>query len=212
MPGLAASPLVFQRIKLSNTDFKIVLLEWQMPLSIDESLIDYAARMAEKVIDKNAVLIGVSFGGILVQEMAQFCNPQKTIIISSVKSRDELSVLMRWVSNFKIYNVLPYSLASHLQLIRKLPFGVYFKKRIALYEKFLSVNDKLYLKWAVKNLVEWQRKKPDSNIIHIHGTADGVFPVANIKNYIAVKSGSHIMVLNKYKWLNENLTQIIKNE
>lgn len=212
MPGLAASPLIFQKLKLSESQFKTVLLEWQLPLSLDESLSAYAKRMALKVTAKNAVLVGVSFGGILVQEMAQFCEPQKTIIISSVKCRAELPVRMHWVADLKIYNALPYSLASHLQLLKKMSFGDYFKKRVELYEKFLSVNDKLYLKWAVKNVVQWERKSIDTSVIHIHGTADEIFPTVNLKGFIAVEGGSHIMILNKYKWLNENLPQIIKNE
>jgi thioesterase domain-containing protein len=37
----------------------------------DESLDEYAKRIAEKIKLENPVLIGVSFGGILVQEMAK---------------------------------------------------------------------------------------------------------------------------------------------
>lgn len=212
MPGLAASPLIFQKLNLSKNLFKTVYLEWHLPLSLEESLQEYAKRMALKVTDKNAILIGVSFGGILVQEMVKFCNPQKTIIISSVKSRLELPARMHWVADLKIYNALPYSLASHLQLLKKLPFGDYFKKRVGLYEKFLSVNDKLYLKWAIKNVVQWERTEVDASVIHIHGTADEVFPISNLSGFIPVEGGTHIMILNKYKWLNENLPKIIENE
>jgi esterase/lipase len=46
---------------------------------------DYAKRIAKKIKRENPVLIGVSFGGILVQEMAKHINTRKVIIISSVK-------------------------------------------------------------------------------------------------------------------------------
>ena len=37
-----------------------------------ESLASYAKRMSQRVEHKNPVLLGVSFGGILVQEMAKY--------------------------------------------------------------------------------------------------------------------------------------------
>ena len=76
MPGMAASPLIFERIKLDETIFETHLLDWFMPEKT-QSLHDYAKQMALKVKHENAVLIGVSFGGILVQEMAQFLKLRK---------------------------------------------------------------------------------------------------------------------------------------
>ena len=46
-------------------------------------------------------------------------------------------------------------------------------------------------------------------IIHIHGDNDAVFPIKNIANCIAIKGGTHIMIISKYKWFNENLPRII---
>ena len=71
MPGLAASPTIFERIQLPNDQFEIHLLEWFVPKE-KQTLGDYAKKMAEQVHHKNIILVGVSFGGILVQEMKQF--------------------------------------------------------------------------------------------------------------------------------------------
>ena len=90
MPGLAASPTIFENIKLSEEEFEIVLLEWFIPLD-KESLEDYALRMTKNIKHDNPVLIGVSFGGILVQEMSKLIKVRKTIIISSVKSNKDFS-------------------------------------------------------------------------------------------------------------------------
>ncbi len=104
MPGLAASSTIFERIALSTDTFEIILLEWILPES-KESLKHYAQRMAEKVTHKNAVLIGVSFGGVLVQEMAQFLTLRKLIIISSVKSNVELPLRMKIAKTTKAYKL-----------------------------------------------------------------------------------------------------------
>ena len=56
----------------------------------NEALEDYALRMTQYIVHENAVLLGVSFGGVLVQEMSKHIKVRKLIIVSSVKSASEL--------------------------------------------------------------------------------------------------------------------------
>ena len=65
------------------------------------------------------------------------------------------------------------------------------------------------LDWAVEKIILWERTVADENVIHIHGDEDDVFPIKNIQHCIVVKGGTHVMILAKYKWLNENLPKII---
>lgn len=208
MPGLAANSSIFERITLDETVYEIVLLEWEIPLD-KESLQDYAKRMATKVTNPNPILIGVSFGGILVQEMAKFVEARKVIIISSVKSNLEFPTSMKLAKTTKAYKLIPMSLFKNVESLAKFSFGSKINQRIKLYEKFLSVRDIRYLDWAIEQVILWNRTIVDKNVIHIHGDADDVFPIKNIKNCIVVKGGTHIMILNKYKWFNENLPKII---
>ena len=60
-----------------------------------------------------------------------------------------------------------------------------------------------------KQVVSWNQQESDPNLIHIHGDKDLIFPIENITNPIVVKGGTHIMIINKYKWLNENLPKLI---
>ena len=208
MPGLAASSTIFERISLSPDVFEVVLLEWEIPLN-EETLTDYAKRLSEKIKHKNPVLIGVSFGGILVQEMAKFVDARKVIIISSVKSNLEFPLRMKIAKTTKAYKLIPMNLFLNVESLAKFSFGDKVNQRLKLYEKFLSVRDRRYLEWAVEKIILWDRTKVDLDVIHIHGDADEVFPIKNIKNCIVVKGGTHIMILNKFRWLNENLPKII---
>lgn len=208
MPGLAASTAIFERIKLPEANFEIHLLEWEIPLE-KESLLNYAKRIAEKIIHPNPVLIGVSFGGILVQEMARFITVRKVIIISSAKSNLEFPRRFKLGKKTKAYKLIPMSLLLNIENLAKFSFGDTINKRIKLYEKFLSVRDIRYLEWAVEQVILWDRTVVDENVIHIHGDADDIFPMKYITNCIVVKGGTHIMILSKYKWLNENLPNII---
>ena len=209
MPGMAASSTIFERIQLPEDLFEIHLLEWVIPLP-QESLKDYAKRMSATITEENVVLVGVSFGGVLVQEMAQFIAPKKVIIISSIKSNVELPTRMKIAKKTKLYKFLPTGLAKNIDTLAKYVFGKgIVKQRMDLYKKFMTRTEKEYLDWAIEQIVCWEREEADAAVVHIHGDADEVFPVKNIQNYINIKGGTHIMILSKYKWLNENLPQII---
>lgn len=208
MPGLAASSSIFERISLPVDFFEMILLEWELPLN-NESLSEYAERISNKVTHKNPVLIGVSFGGILVQEMTKFLEVRKVIIISSVKSNLEFPIAFKIAKTTKAYKLLPTNLISNIENLAKFSFGDKVKKRFELYKKFLSVRDKNYLDWAVEKIILWDRTEIVKNVIHIHGDTDEVFPIINIEKCIVVKGGTHIMILSKFKWFNANLPKII---
>ena len=212
MPGMAASSTIFERIHLPDAIFEMHLLEWEIP-NPGESLTAYAQRIAQKITHENPILIGVSFGGILVQEMKQFLHPKKVIIISSVKSNAEFPRRFKLAKTTKAYKLIPTTLFENIEMLIKFSFGSSIvKQRLALYEKFLAVRDKRYLDWAIEQIINWNRIEIDEEIIHIHGDADEVFPPKNIKNFISVKGGTHIMILSKYRWLNDNLPKILLEE
>jgi len=209
MPGLAASSSIFERIKLPEDQFETHLLEWFIPEK-NQSLTSYAEKMAQNIQHENCILIGVSFGGVLVQEMKQFVNPKKVVIISSVKSNVEFPKRFKIAKTTKAYKLMPTKLFENIELLTKFSLGSSIvKQRLALYEKFLAVRDKRYLDWAIEQIINWERTEIDNEIIHIHGDADEVFPPKYIKDFIPVKNGTHIMILSKYKWLNENLPKIL---
>jgi len=211
MPGLAASSTIFENIKLPKETFEIFYLEWFLPLK-KEKIEDYALRMTKEIKHKNPVLVGVSFGGIIVQEMALHIETRKVIIISSVKSNIELPLRLKIAKSTKVYKIIPTQLFSNVEVLAKYAFGENIvSRRLKLYEKYLQMRDKKYLDWAIENVILWRRTKSDENVIHIHGDSDAVFPIRHIKNSIVLKGATHILVIMKYKWLNENLPKLILN-
>ncbi len=208
MPGMAANPTIFEYIELPESQFEIHWLEWFIP-EHGESLSDYAKRMCAKVKHPNPVLLGVSFGGILVQEMSRHIPLRKLIVVSSVKTKNELPNRMKIARKTKAYKLVPTKLLGNVDLLAKYAFGDTVTKRVELYRKYLSVNNKQYLDWAIKQVVCWEQEEAIPDTIHIHGEKDLVFPHRHLENCITVKGGSHIMIINKYKWFNENLPRII---
>ncbi len=211
MPGMAANPSIFEHIKLSEEKYLTHLLEWQLPETSQESLSAYAKRMTAHIKHDKPILIGVSFGGILVQEMAKHIQVEKLIIISSIKSKYEMPRRLKLSRKLKLYKVIPMRVFEDVDKLAKYAFGETVKSRIDLYKRYLSMSDRRYLNWAVREMVCWDQTTPPDDIIHIHGDADRIFPCQYIKKHTTIKGGSHIMILTKFKWFNENLPRLIEN-
>lgn len=211
VPGMAADISIFEFIDLPKDKYQMHMIPWKIPKP-KEPIAAYAKRMTEVIKDDvPCVLIGVSFGGVVVQEMSKFLNVKKVIVISSVKSNQELPSRMVIARKTKAYKLLPTAVVSKIDNWEKLAFGDFAKKRAALYQKYLSVNDKTYLDWAIENILYWDQSIPLPGTVHIHGDKDIVFPITNIQNCIVVKGGTHVMIINRAKWFNKHLPEIIEN-
>ncbi|WP_024771181.1 alpha/beta hydrolase [Aquimarina macrocephali] len=210
VPGMAADVSIFEYIKLPKDKFVTQTLPWKIP-DKNESIENYAKRMCEEIEHKNCILIGVSFGGVMVQEMSRYLNLKKLIIISSVKNKFELPTRIKIARKTRAYKLLPTAIVSKIDNWEKLAFGDFAKKRAAMYQKYLSINDKRYLDWAIEKMVCWDQEKTPDELIHIHGDKDIVFPIANIKKCITVDGGTHVMIVNRAKWFNKHLPEIISD-
>lgn len=205
VPGLAASTKIFEYISLPKETFELHFLEWVLPLTRSESIESYAQRMCAKIIHKNPVLIGVSFGGVIVQEMSKLIHFKKVIIISSIKSRKELPKRLKLAQKTKVYKLFPSKAVQNIENYNPCLFNDFLKKRSELYKKYLSVRNAEYLEWAIHNVLNWQQKHELEYVLHIHGNKDQMFPIKHIKNSIEVDKGTHVMILNKAKTISKIL-------
>ncbi len=208
VPGMAAGSEIFRNIKLPE-NYEIHILEWLIPEK-DESLKAYAKRMLLGIKEKNPILVGISFGGVVVQEMSYFLKLKKLIIISSVKSRNELPRRMKLASLTKAYKLIPTSLVLSAEDLTKFSVGPKSKKRLAMYQEYLHVRNKQYLDWALEKMVTWDRKEKIKDIVHLHGEKDMVFPIKYIESCEVIKGGTHIMILNKGREISQKLLEIIE--
>ncbi|QCX00359.1 alpha/beta hydrolase [Aggregatimonas sangjinii] len=208
MPGMAANPSIFKNIDLPKAKFEQHLLQWSVPKK-GITLSEYALEMTTHVKHDNPVLLGVSFGGMLVQEMARHIKTRKVIVVSSVKHESELPKRMLFARYTKIHKLLPTGLVNNVELLAKYAFGETVTKRLELYEEYLSIRDKYYIDWSLDNIVNWKCRYCPDCLVHIHGEKDAVFPIGNIKDCIPVKNGTHTMIIHRAKWFNEHLPTII---
>lgn len=208
IPGMASNPLIFEHIKLDPTIFETHYLSWPT-VSKNMTLQQYVLLFKKKIHHNNPVLIGVSFGGIIVQELHNTIQASKTIIISSVRSPEQYPSLYNFARKTKIYKILPLNLLTKA-------FQYWLTKntsahKLDLYKRYLTVLDVNYLDWSIDKILNWQPKKELDHVLHIHGDRDELFPVENIKNAIILKGGTHAMIITKFKWFNKHLPSLITN-
>ncbi|MDA9668618.1 alpha/beta hydrolase [Flavobacteriaceae bacterium] len=207
MPGMAASPKIFEFISLPKP-FKIHLLSWIPPLK-NEPLTDYAIRMCERVTQINPILLGVSFGGVLVQEMSKYLPGCQVVIVSSIKSKDELPLSMKMAKKTNAHKLLPMQWINNLDNLSLFVFGEGIQRRLALYQKYLSERNPDYLSWAIDSLVNWDKTEVSKNIIHIHGEKDTVFPIKNLLHPFMKIKGGHAAIITQAHWFNKELSKIL---
>jgi esterase/lipase len=206
VPGLAAGPEIFENLSLSPELYDFYYLSWKKPLALEESISNYAMRMSEEIKHENPVLVGVSFGGIMVQEMSRFIDTKKVIIISSVKNTEELPKRFKIANFTKVYKLFPAKLVANFEDYAKYFLGKSLKKRAEIYKKYLSVRSSKYLHWSIYNVLNWkQTDDMNNNLVHIHGTKDKVFPLKRISNSIEIEGGTHVMILTKAKVITKHI-------
>lgn len=209
MPGLAAGPEIFEHLELSPEKYELHYLVWKKPLALEETIANYAMRMTDEIKHKNPVLIGVSFGGIMVQEISKLIETKKIIIISSIKTSKELPVRYKMAKFTKAYKLFPTGLVSNFEDYEKYFIGKSLKKRAEIYKKYISVSGKTYLNWSISNVLNWVQEKPPKNILHIHGTNDHIFPIKHINNAIEIVGGTHAMILTKAKQISKIIDETL---
>ena len=210
VPGLAADKEIFENISLPESLYTLHIISWLIPIK-KETMAQYAKRMAAFVTEKNAVLVGVSFGGVVAQEMNSFLKLKKLIIISSIKTKFELPTKFKIAKKIKFYKLIPTRLFLTSENLSKFAFGPTSRKRLKLYQDYLHIRDKRYLDWAIKNMLCWNQENPLPGVYHIHGDNDLVFPIKNIDNAIKIAGGSHIMLLTKGSLVSREIVNIISH-
>ncbi|GAK91169.1 conserved hyperthetical protein [Nonlabens ulvanivorans] len=133
---------------------------------------------------------------------------RKTIIISSAKSNREFPRRMHFSKATKLHKIVPTRLFEDMESLMKYSFGI-APKKLDLYKKYLSINDRRYLDWALDTIINWDQKEMPEDVIHIHGDKDPIFPIKYITKAMIVPGGTHIMIINRFRWFNDNLPQII---
>ncbi len=194
-PGLGADETIFRNLKLPGYNVKHI--RWIKPLN-DETPAEYARRLKYQ-IDPNtrAVLVGLSFGGMMAQEMAKIIDPALTIIVSSIKTKYERPIGMILAQRIRPHKYIPSILAIKFDFWHYWAFGKTTNMEKAFINKMAKGIHPDFTDWAADAAINWSNTEIVPNLVHIHGDDDNLFPHCYIRNFILVKGGTHFMVYNR---------------
>jgi len=199
IPGLGADERLFELLNLS--DCKCHYIRWTKPVA-DIGINEYLELLVQQLpaFESPPVLVGVSLGGIMAMEWRELYPVQKTILISSVKDRTEVPGYFSIFEKFRIHKAVHPSLLKKGNVLVK-PFisDTSNKKALELFNAMLHDANEDFIKWGLNAVMTWKKGKSDiSELIHIHGNADHIFPLRYIsKPDYVIEDGRHDMVLSK---------------
>lgn len=192
---MGADERAFSKLKVDG--YRLKVIQWLQPLP-KESIEAYAARMMEEVDEKNPILMGLSFGGMVCIEIAKQIDVKKIIIISSVKSYKELPVWMKTVAVLRLNKIVP--IRSNVKITHPIQnhfLGISTPEEKAIVAVSRNKHNKQYLEWAVDKVVNWRNNWQHPAIFHVHGDADKMFPVKRLQAAQIIKGGGHFMIMNR---------------
>lgn len=193
--GLGADERAFSKLNIEAYQLKVI--QWLQPLP-KETIEEYATRMRAEINEENPVLMGLSFGGMLCIEISKQIPVQKIIIISSVKSYQELPLWMKAVGHLKLNKIAPIRSNHKLSLSLQNHFlGITTKEEKEIVAVSRKKHNTKYVQWAVDKVVNWKNNWQHPAIFHIHGDKDRMFPVKRIKPTYTIKNGGHFMIMNR---------------
>jgi pimeloyl-ACP methyl ester carboxylesterase len=206
--GLGADERVYQQLNQFLVE-EIRPLKWIQPIK-KENLEDYLQRFKVQ-IDENQdfILIGVSFGGMIAVELNKYTSPQKTIIISSNATKDELPRSFFFLAKLNLIRFIPHRVLKPPMFLSYWLFGVKSKPNKHLLKSIIKDTDQVFLKWAIQQIVSWKNTIIPSNLSRIHGTNDRVLQMNKNKPTISVKGGGHFMVIENAEEIARHIEQII---
>ena len=201
--GLGADKRVFKYLSLKH---QFVPIEWIEPKG-SESIKQYSNRLSKVInIEEKFGILGVSFGGLIAVEISKVLNPEVTILISTVETKNDLRTIFKIVGSLGILKLLPAKFFDPPRFLAKWFFGT--KNNGKLLDEILNDTDLDFAKWAINELANWKNiNKVQNRVLKIGGTNDKLMPIGNQKSTIKILKGGHFMIIENAKEISKIINE-----
>lgn len=213
--GLGSDERIFSKLTWDQ-DIDIHYIQWLIPEK-DEQLVNYAGRMAKSIdTASDFILIGVSFGGIMAIEITKIIPVKKLILISSVETHHQIPTWMKLCGKLKLYTLIPTGVLHDIRPLKLFEpienyfLGAYTKDQKDLANEYRKNVNPHYLKWSIKQILNWKNEIAPKDVHHLHGTADRIFPIKNVTPTHTIDSGRHFMLYHKPEEVSIILKDLLK--
>jgi len=212
-PGQGSDARLFDSIQIDTALFKLEFIEYGTPEK-RMKMKEFACSLISEIDTLNPyILLGVSLGGMICVELNEILNPQKTIVISSAKNRNELPLRYRFQKAAPLYQLFPKrSLLAGAKMMQPLVEPDRNQNK-ETFKSMLNEKSAVYMKRTIHLLIKWERKENTKKVYHIHGNNDNTLPLKRIQNPdFIVENGSHMMTLTRGAEISRVLNCILSEE
>lgn len=209
IPGFGTDEKIFKNLAINNA--KLVYINWIDPL-YNESYPSYVQRMAAIIDEEEPIIIGVSFGGMVALEIARTRKVNQVILISSIKTTNELPAKWRLVGKLKLNKVLPIKHIQATKMFYALAnkrVGAFTEEEITFANHYRRTIKPGYLVWALHQILNWKNDYIPPNIVHIHGTDDLIFPIKTSHPTHIIQGGTHMIVMNRAEEVSAIINEVL---
>lgn len=183
------------------------VLEWIQPIR-GESVRDYARRISAPIPPGELIIGGVSFGGVIAQEIARQRPCLGVILVSSLRSPRELA------SVFQLGRRIPGSwlravgaLGALLPIVAKASHE--HPRRLCL--NMPASSDPVFLSWAMDVLARWDPPTVESTpLLRVHGTRDFLIRPGKAEIVQWIQGGGHLSNLTHAEDVNEAIAGFLR--
>lgn len=208
IPGQGADERLFDSLEING--FEKIVLKYPIP-NRKETLPQYAKRMTSQIDTNNSYsILGVSMGGMLAIEMSKFLNPQKIILISSIKSEAEMPFRYKLMRFLPFYKFFGGKFLKRMANFARPIFEPESKELNTTFKSMIDDKNPHFMKRSIGMIVHWKNQNYPSNILHIHGTKDGTLPFKKVNNVVEIKNGSHMIALTRATEVSEIINDFLK--
>lgn len=209
LPGLGADARVFRRLRLPGPHR---VLPWLPLASPTEPLTHYAARLAALVPERQPCwLVGVSFGGVVAQEIGRLRPLARVVLVSSLASPAELPGLLRLAGRWGLWRLVPFGLLARLPRLARWFFGTRGRQEFQLLSHILRATEPQFARWATGQLLSW-RGPGLPGAVRLHGTRDRLLPARGVRINYPLAGAGHFGIVSHARQVSAVLAQLASTQ
>lgn len=177
----------------------------------NETLQSYASRLIKKYqIEKEDILVGLSFGGLIVQQIAEILGCTFVILISSFRTKEDLKILLHKGLQLKLHRLMPEINTPFISelVANYLNSGSQLSKPVL--QSMIASTDMQLMKWSIEKIYE-QDTPLGQNIIryNVIGDRDRIVKLWKNEFTHVINNGSHFMVYDQANQITSAIQKIL---
>ena len=207
--GLGANQMAFSRIK-GSLDHDMNFVEW-IEVEDSDSLESYAHRIIESNnITSSDVLVGLSFGGLLAQQIASILGNAHIVLISSFRDKKDIKTLLRVLMETRAYKLIANIDLTYFSSVIRVFMSPSTAKGSGTLNRMIADTDLKFTRWAIDQIRLTGKIDPGQTTVHnIIGKQDKLIKYWENTSTFTIEKGGHFMIYENHLEVRMALQQIL---